>query len=296
MGMSGATGMVKGLAVLAGALLLATPLVLAADGNPGVIADSTLADTTREQILLTIEETRQTDPELAGVMAEQLRELDSGNLQLRELVGSEREVAAGASPSSTEVPGGGSEYLPTEVRTQLEKLFQEKGTGDPSKDESVRQEAERILKEHGIDPREMGHGREWDQQGEGNWRDTNNDNLDDDSGSVLDGIGRGGYEGTGDRAMEQMSPEAREQMERFHEFEATSREYSHEAPEAGAREFETPTSERESETPAREYEAPSQESETPTRESEAPTHEFEGPMHEYEAPMGEYQAPQGSQP
>jgi hypothetical protein len=218
-----------------------------------------LSEASREQILSEIEATRQTDPALAAEMEEQLRQLDAGELELHSM-----NADGGVAPDapSLETSGGlptdglllgppvdagtgpTADSLPPEVRAQLEKLFDEQGTGDPAKDGAVREEAERILREAGIDPREVGPGHEgWDHEG---W---------DREGA--------------EHSWEQMSPEAREQMERFmseHELEGPMREY---------------------EGMTHEYEAPSAEFEAPTHEYEAPT--YEAPTHEYEAPM--YEAP-----
>ncbi len=251
-------------------LLAAFSTVYAAESNPTTQESTYEAvqptthsdDATLGQLRAAIE--AESDPELKNVMKEQLQLVESGQLDLHTLEASTTErgsaQAAGAQVPAEQhggprlveglVPTGGllgqpadgaaggfpAERLPAEVRTQLEKLFQEKGTGEPSKDANVRAEAERILKENGIDPREMGaghegkwaQGREQGQQG-GAWRDTNRDNLDDNTGSVLDdGIGRGGdspfrdERGEGAReagtealqpsseGIEHMAPEARE--------------------------------------------------------------------------------------
>jgi len=83
----------------------------------------------------------------------------------------------------------------------------------------------------------------------------------------------GGFE----RALEQMSPEAREQMERHFGQE---------------REMPGQGQGTERETAVREYESPTREHETMTREYEAPTHEAEMPSREYQASTPEYQAPE----
>lgn len=124
--------------------------------------------------------------------------------------------------------------MPPEVRAQLETLFQEKGTGDPSKDAHVREEAERIMREHGIEPPKFEH--------EGNWER---------------------HEGMG--PSEAPHPADRETMERYHEMMERG-EMSHEH----QREYEAVRESFERETPTT-YEAP-QQRETP--EYHAPEYEM----------------------
>jgi len=213
-------------------LLFVIPSVRAADGDA---AQAAVSDVNRDQVLQTIEATRQSDPELAAEMERQLELMEAGEevegperaaehlreaishletegkteeatrlnevlgklergeitpeqcqLEAREILGEdfeafERDDLLVGPP----VEVGTGEYLPPEARAQLEKLFQEKGTGDPTKDAHVREEAERILREYGIEHPDWEHEGEWEK---------------------------------GDRK-EHMSPEAREQMERFHEYE-----------------------------------------------------------------------------
>lgn len=270
----------------------------------------------------------ETDPELRRVMEEQLQLVESGQLELggRELAlgapagdttgtsGSPRE---GPIPGGLPMPGGGQlgapdligppvedqgtlpEYMTPALREQLFNVYDQVSSGVLSEQEA-RTQAETILREHGIDPREMGPGHE----GEG----------------AHEGFGGLREEGDGlDRAWEQMSPEAREQLERLHggeddehapevfrelferegltyesaarEFDAPMREF-----EAQMREFEASDREYEAaghemEAPTREFEAPMREFEAMTREYEAPTHEYEAPTHEVEAPVREYEAP-----
>jgi len=261
------------------ALLLVTPSAMAADESTAEAAQleapqfqPDVTHPTREQILQAIEDTRQTDPELAAEMENQLELLESGELNL----GAEGGVPGGTTQENIAggLPGGGlvgppvdgdlnqqGNYLPPEVRAQLEQLFQEKGTGDPSKDAAVRAEAEQILREHGIEPPNWEHEGDWEHE-EGQWQ-----------GDHGEGFERAYFE--------QMSPEAREQMEQFFS--------EHEA-------SEQPTMDRE--TFEREYstfEAPTHEYEAVTHEYEAPTHEYEAPefeQYEYEPPEYDYQPPQ----
>lgn len=288
----------------------------AADGAEAAepaVADHAVIDPALEQIRTTIN--AETDPELRAAMEEQFHLLETGQLEL-----TDRELGQGAA-GVTDAPTGGrvadplsssgplgpstdvgvglrsDESLPAEARTRLEHLFQEEGTGNPAQDGEVRAKAEEILKEYGIDPKEFGPGHEGDHERGGfdrGWSDQGGDNPDDHGGSVMDGIGRGDYETRGqedvglERAFEQMSPEAHEQMERFDQ----EREMEHgvEGPmherDASMREFEAPTFE----APAREYEAPTHDSEAPQHEYEAPQQEYE--TSEHEAPQQEYHAPE----
>ena len=216
---------------------------------------------TREQILQAIEATRQTDPELAAEMENQLKLFESGELDLRaegavshgrpqegdgvsQLSGGIRNAGAGAGLVGPPVDGqqgeGMPSYMTPELQGQLGSVFDRVGTGELTEQEA-RAQAEAILREHGIDPQEMGSGRE-------------------ETGDHWQGDRGEGFE----RAyMERLSPEAREQMEQYFT--------EHEAGEQPTMDRET--FEREFGT----YEAP-------THEYGAPTHEYEAPIHEYEAP------------
>ena len=248
-----------------------------------------LEHATRDQILQTIDATRQADPELAAEMERQLQMLESGQLDPRTLEITGMELTHGASPQRGELPGGtplpmpvvdgggrliGSEggtgdSLPPEARKELEELFRQ-GTGDPNseKDRELREKAGEILEKYGVEPREMEAGHE----GKGEYGR-------ESSHEFGPGLERGeGFE----RALEQMAPEAREQMERHfgqerEQMEGTQREF-----ESAERTFEAPT---------RDYEATPREVESPSREYEAPTHEYEAPAREYETPTREYEAP-----
>ncbi|MBI3011750.1 MAG: hypothetical protein HYY58_04615 [Candidatus Omnitrophica bacterium] len=350
-------------------LCLGTSTSLAADGDSAAEAattESALEGAGHEQILATIEETRKTDPELAQEMEQQLKLLESGELNLHDLETAERSLALGAPAGIGELPGGGQigppgppvetgllgppvwvgtggdDNLPPGAKKELEELFKQ-GTGDPNseKDRELREKAGEILEKYGVDPREIGTGREghdgtsregimnnpreafeqWERSEQG--RNTDPAMVEqyrEQAEQYQAEFERGGgFE----RAMEQMSPEAREQMERHfgqeremsgqgqgteRERESSGPARESEAPtrehEAAAREYEAPTREheamtREYEAQTREYEAPSREVETvtrdyeaPTREYEAPTHEAEMPSREYEAPTPEYQAPE----
>lgn len=285
-----------------GSMTLGVSLVLcvghvsarAADGAEAAepaVADHAVADSALEQIRAAVD--AETDPELRAAMEEQFHLLETGQLELtdRELWRGTAEGVADASTGgrvaealsiggrlepSTDVGVGlrGDESLPAEARTRLEQLFQEEGTGHSAQDGEVRAKAEEILKEYGIDPSEFGPGHEGDHE--------------------RGGFGRGDHETRGqedvglERAFEQMSPEAHEQMERVYQEREMERGVEgpmHEQ-DAPMREFEAPT-----------FEAPTHEYEAPTHDFEAPQHEYEAPQHEYEtsdheAPQQEYQAPE----
>lgn len=243
----------------------------------------------REQILQAIEAARQDDPELAREMEQQLQLLESGQLDPRTLEITGTELTHGTSPQPGELPGGtplpmpvvdggGSligpgggtgDSLPPEARKELEELFQQ-GTGDPNseKDRELREKAGEILEKYGVEPREMEAGHE----GKGEYgRESSHE------------FGAGLERGEGfERVLEQMAPEAREQMERHFGQER-------EQMEGMQREFES--AERTFEAPTRDYEATPREVESPSREYEAPTHEYEAPAREYETPTREYEAP-----
>lgn len=266
--------------------LFLVPTCWAADGGSAEAAEVAVPDAASvEHIREAIQ--AETDPELRQAMEEQLQLLESGQLDLQTL---ERDrLTLGAPPIVTDgtgATGGGrpggqligppveigtggqgqGESLPPEVRAQLEQLFQERGTGDPARDAAVRAEAEQILREHGIDPREMGPGHE------GEW---------EREGSYWQGDRGEGFE----RAhLEQMSPEAREQMERFFSEQEVG-EHS---------EVNRETFQQDFETFQREYEATTNQYEAPTHEYEAPVNEYEAPTHEYEAP--EYDSPEENAP
>ena len=287
-----------GLVGLVISTFLALPPVHAADedatAEAAQVESPDTHDVTREQILQEIDATRETDPELAAEMERQFQQWESGELDLT----AERQVAfegstANAGQGTPELIGppvdGGTtgtmpSYMTPELRDQLFQVYDGVANGQVSEQEA-RAKAEEIMREHGIDSREMGRGYEGTEQEH-----------------------REAFE----RAMEQMSPEAREQMEKFFEgreveyremgqgveghemergeFETMQREYELAAPEAPQREFEGAT--REYEAATREYEAATHEYEAPTREFEALTHEYEAPTREFEAAVREYEAPQ----
>ena len=273
-------------------LLLAPPSHAADDDVTAEAAQVESGDThdlTREQILQEIEATRATDPELAAEMEHQFQQWESGELDLT----AERQVAFDASAGT---PGQGvpeligppvdgatgmPSYMTPELQDQLSQVYDGVASGQVSEQEA-RAKAEEIMREHGVDSREMGRGYEGTEQEH-----------------------REAFE----RAMEQMSPEAREQMEKFFEgreaesremgqgveghemergeFETMQREYELAAPEAPEHEFEASVHEYEApEAMEHEYEAP----EAP----EAPEHEYEAPEG-YEAPEHEYEMPEQQQ-
>lgn len=248
----------------------------AADGagaaEPGV-ADHAVADPALEQIRAAVN--AEADPELRAAMEEQFHLLETGQLELtdREFGRGAAEGVAGA-PADAGVGPRGDDHLPTEARARLEQLFQEEGTGHPALDGEVRAKAAEILKEYGIDPKEFGPGHEGDQE--------------------RGGVGRGGDEARGredvglERAFEQMSPEAREQMERVYQEREMGRggEGPMHEQDAPMRDFEAPTSD----APAHEYEAPTHDVEAPQPDHDAPQHEYETPA--YEAPTQDAHAPE----
>jgi len=253
------------------ALLLVTPFAMAADESTAEAAQleapqfqPDVTHPTREQILQAIEDTRQTDPELAAEMENQLQLFESGELDLSAEGGvprgttQEGNVTLGVSggiPSAGRGAGlvgppvdgqgeGMPSYMTPELQGQLGSVFDRVATGELTEQEA-RAQAEAILREHGIDPREIGPGHEGDwEHEEGQWQ-----------GDRGEGFERAYFE--------QMSPEAREQMEQFFsEHEGESSQIDRETFE---REFST---------------------------FEAPTHEYEAPIHEYEPQGYDYQPPQ----
>jgi hypothetical protein len=241
-------------------------------------ATPAVADPALEQIHAAIN--AETDPELRAAMEEQLHLLETGQLEL-----TDRELGRGAAGGGADaLPEGrltdplssggrlgqstdagvgprGDEDLPAEARARLEQLFQEEGTGNPALDGEVRAKAEGILKEYGIDQNEFGPDHEGDYE--------------------RGGFGRGGYEARGqedggrERAFEQMSPEAREQMERFSQERELGSSDAFREMERGV------------DGPTHEHDASMWGVEAPT--SDAPTHEYEAPA-AYEAPQQESQA------
>jgi len=206
---------------------LALPPVHAADDDAAEAAPVETDQVTREQILQEIEATRETDPELAAEMEEQFNLWESGQLDLT----AERQVAFEGStatggqtgpellgpPVELGTTGNMPSYMTPELRDQLFQVYDGVASGQVSEQEA-RAKAEEVLREHGIDPREMGPGHEGTSSEQ-----------------------REGFE----RAWEQMAPEAREQMEQFfqeHEGSETTHEYE--------------ASEHEYEAPQHEYEAP----------------------------------------
>ena len=311
---------------------LAVPSGLAADGTSAEAAETSGAPGIAvEQIREAI--TAESDPELRAAMEEQLHLLESGQLDFQTL---ERGPSLGAPTGAGETPGarvgempvwppidigtGGTggqrggqtsgNDLPPEARAELEKIFSQ-GTGDPSKDGHLREQAEKVFEKYGIERPEFGSDGQqgertspqeaferWQHSEEGVRADpATREQYREMSEQYQAEFERGGgsFERGGefsDRAAEHMAPEAREQMERFmnerdtqgHEMERGGMER-----EMMEREFGGPSSERSYEAPTREYEAPTHEYEAPTHEYEAPTHEYEAPTQE--APTHEYEAP-----
>ena len=316
------TGMRWAMWVVAGAglgLLLPIPVARAADGDVvEAAAEASASDASLDHIRAEI--AAESDPELRTAMEEQLQLLESGQLDFQTI---EREVALGAPTGAGEtsgagtrladtLPGGGlvgppvdigigggttgggtsgGDSLPPEARAELEAIFSQ-GSGDPSKDGHLREQAEQVFEKYGIEHPTFGGGGDYEGRGEG---------MEHSGGSSSrEAFERGGaFEQRGEgfeRAMtERMAPEAREQMERFmserESMERGGMEHGGMEREMMEREFGGPSSERSVEAPTREIEAPTRETEAPTREYEAPTHEYETPTHESETPTREYEAP-----
>lgn len=253
-------------------------VAVAADGDGVAEAapsqDTALQDATRDQILQTIDATRQADPELAAEMERQLHLIESGDAAPTP---TERELQGGAvaaDPHGSEpfgFPGGATEATgapeligpPVDGPKNFEQVQSDPRMDDVRRqfeggqlsEDQAREKVFEVLRDHGVEPND---GREWERQGE-----------------------RGeGFE----RAFERMSSEGREHaesMERMFEHEGERPEVLRETSE---RELGMP--ERSLETPVREYEVPTREYETPTRESDMLERMPEGsePSHEYETP------------
>lgn len=186
------------------------------------------------------------DPELREAMQEQLELLESGQLDLdRELaLGAPELGAPGGAPELIGPPVDGNpstmpDYMTPELREQLFNVYDQVAAGGLS-EQDARAQAEAILREHGIDPREVGpgHDREFDEHMR--------------------------------EQFEQMSPEAREQMEQYREQMESYREQME-------HEFHAPEHEMESMT--REYEAPLREQEASFEAPEQPQVEPPEGMH-----------------
>lgn len=308
--MLGMAGIIVGVA-------LGVPASWAADDTGAVEAAQVEApEATVEHIRAAIE--AETDPELKAAMEEQLRLFEGGELDLR-MSDADGRVAFGAPAGATETAGGelrrglpggglvgppvdigtgggttgggtsGGDSLPPEARAELEAIFSQ-GTGDPSKDSHLREQAEQVLERYGIEHPTFGGGG--DDEGRG-------DGMEHSGGSSQrEAFERGGaFEQRGEgfeRAMtEHMAPEAREQMERFmNERESMERG----GMEHGGMERETMEREFGGRSSERSVEAPTHETEAPTRETEAPTHEYEAPTREYEATQHEYEHPESQYP
>jgi len=201
----------------------------------------------------------ESDPELRAIMTEELNALESRGGEMR-LTEGERPGGLGAPELiGPPVEGGtkGGQYLPPAARAELEQIFSQ-GTGDPSKDGHLREQAEKVFEKYGIEHPEIGSfgGKEgemtspreaferWQSSEEGQRTDSatmeHYREMSEQYQAEFEQRGEG-FE----RAMtEHMAPEAREQMERFmSEHEMTQ----HEAPQ-----YEAPT--HEYEAPTREYE------------------------------------------
>ena len=270
------------------------PSVWAADEHTAEAAE---AGSPSEVTPLDVEQLRsavaaEPDSELREAMQEQLELLESGQLDL------ERELALGAPELGTPAGGapdlisppvnGDTSHMPSsmtpELREQLFNVYEQVAAGGLSEQEA-RTQAEGILREHGVDPSEMG-GPEHDREfGEQQYKEA--------------------FERMSPEALEHMSPEAREQMEQYREQAEQYREQAEQYREQMEQNYSAP--EHEFEAMTHEYEATTHEYETPTHEYEATTHEYEAPepmdapegaqeAPEYDAPeQPEFNAPEGGQ-
>ena len=230
------------LVMLVSILGLAPTNASAANGDTAEAAEVARPDMNREQILQTIETTRQTDPELAAEMERQLELFDSGELDLQD-----HDTLTPPSESADGLPSGAPELIGPPVETggsgqdprfeavqsdpRMQELHERFESGELTEDEA-REQVFDILRDHGIEP---DNGREWEHP---------------------EGAFEHGLELERGEGFEHMAPEAREQLE--HDMlERTYETLEHEY-EAPAHEYET--LEHEYEAPAYEYEAPEQES------------------------------------
>lgn len=307
------------------------PSAFAADGDTAEAApieamavDSPTQDASREHILQEIEATRQTDPELAEVMEEQLKLLeesgratlstsDTGTTATTSNPFGQWGQGEAATANSLGAPGllgppieigpqgqpigqpGEQEGLNDQQRGLFEQVqadprmqqVREQFEGGQLSEQQAREKVFEVLRDHGIEPN---NGREWEQEGMRG------------EGMTQEGVrGELGERGEGfERAFERMDPNAREQMERLfgeHEASGAREQEQHETfREMMEREFGTfertmdsPELQRESETQERMYETPTREMDTMMRETETLERSYETPT--YEAPTREYEAP-----
>lgn len=258
-------------------------------------AASATTDASREQILQTIETTRQTDPALAEEMERQLNLMDSGDLKLSLPEGeSDRTTLGGTEalgapeligpPGEGDQSGGDPRFQAVQSDPRMQAVREQFEAGSLTEGQA-REQIFEVLRDYGIEP---AGGRE--------------------EGKTQEGL---------ERAWEHMSPEAHEQMERLYEqgggersttdreaferlFESTversfeAMEHETTSHESTSHEYEAPTRGFESQTPTREYEAPTHEVESVTREVGSVTREYESPTREYQMPepTHEYEAPQ----
>ncbi|MDP3722816.1 MAG: hypothetical protein Q8R91_04885 [Candidatus Omnitrophota bacterium] len=327
-----------GMAGIIAGFMVGAPVSWAADEDAAEAAQVETPEVSVEHIRAAIE--AETDPELREAMADQLELLESGQLDFQTL---ERELALGAPPGPGETSGGfvgppvdigtgggttgggtTGDYLPPEAQAELEKIFSQ-GTGDPSRDGHLREQAEKVFEKYGIDHDRggmMGYDREgdggrvgfgegrqgemtppreafqqWEQSEQGQRTDsaTREQYREMSDQYQAEFEQRGGLEQRGEgfeRAMtEHMAPEAREQMERFmserESMERSGMERGGMEREMMEREFGGPSSERET------MERGGMEREAMEREfgGSSSEREVESNSREYEAPTHEYEAP-----
>jgi hypothetical protein len=282
-----------GLLAVGMTMVMAAAVAWAADeGAPGTVEAAQvgeLTDASRDQILRTIEATRQTDPELAAEMERQFDLMESGQFDPRvpahDVAGAEagQRLDGEADPRligppveliGPPVEGGGypnedPRFQEVQSDPRMQAIREGYEAGRLTEDQA-REGVFEVLRDHGVEP---DNGREWERH---EW----------DGAAPDERL---------DRAWEHMSPEAREQMERLYEHEGERTEMNREMFErefgaSAEHSFEGP--ERAYEAPVREYEAPMREYEAPVRESETPERAYEAPEHEYQAPEHEYHTPE----
>lgn len=295
--------------VMAG-LMVAAPSVRAEDGSAAEAAElaGNAHEIAREQILDTIEATRQTDPELAEEMERQFELYEADERAFSDV--SAREATMGTSPEAAEgrpdarligqlsdvgLSGAGQErFDAAQSDPRMQEAHRQFEAGEID-ERRAREQVFDVLRDHGIESNE---GREWESMG-----------GEQERGDFFrDARNEGRYDNEG-RGWERMSTEAREQLERFsgqdgHESDSERATFERESgmPERMFEGHERESGmggERESESPERSYESPEREVEAPTRELESPDREREletpeAPEREWDAPEvePEYQAPE----
>ncbi len=282
------------------------------------VVDGEADDLNREQILQTIEATRQTDPELAAEMERQFESMDAGHAPLTaaELQGlpTSAEATTGRGADAAGALSGSGRNLQgapqvsrgdaSQGGTTLETAQAGGGRmgGAPQDPRFNEVQADPRMQElH----RQVEGGQLSDTQARERVFDILRDHgIQPDNGREWESHGGGGP--GNERAWEHMAPEAREQMERLFGHEgglregdgrsetdhATSERYregfGHEMERSsGSSDRSHEAAMREPEGVAREYEAASREYAAPEHETSTAERSYEMPMREYEAPTQE---------